>query len=201
MNILQCSFLSLFIFSSFYPCATFLIPTLGLVRAQEAPQQISSGLSCAPDIKGVRREGGKQQRNRDTGQQTHWHQYGSGEGRTWSKAEQRDVEAEGPQKWQDSWNWETHLLWTPTPRNHTPRWPVNNTACFAHLWNRITNACEGTRASVREFSFLMHRTVDPHAFLAHSPLKPYLALSVTSRQTKGAKVLWSSFVFAHLIHF
>lgn len=36
----------------------FLAPALGLVWAQEAPQQISSGFSCGPNIKGARREGG-----------------------------------------------------------------------------------------------------------------------------------------------
>ncbi len=70
------------IFFSFCACAMFLAPTLGLVRAQETPQQISSGFSCGPDIKGARREEGKQQRSR------HWHQYARGESRTMNKAEQ-----------------------------------------------------------------------------------------------------------------
>ncbi|CAB1450921.1 unnamed protein product [Pleuronectes platessa] len=52
------------------PCAMFLIPTLGPVAAQEAPQQISSGFSRGPDIKGAKGRGGKRQRSRDVGQQT-----------------------------------------------------------------------------------------------------------------------------------
>lgn len=40
----------------FFPRAISLVPSLGLLRAQEAPQQIITGFSCGLDIKGASRE-------------------------------------------------------------------------------------------------------------------------------------------------
>lgn len=70
-----------------FPRAMFLAPTLGLVRAQEAPQQISSGFSCGPDIKGARREEGNS-RGAGTRDSKHWHRCVRGESRTLNKAKQ-----------------------------------------------------------------------------------------------------------------
>lgn len=41
--------------SPFGLVAILFVPGLGLVRAQEAPQQIITGFSSGPDIKGIRR--------------------------------------------------------------------------------------------------------------------------------------------------
>lgn len=41
---------------SLFPRAISLVPSLGLLRAQEAPQQIITGFSCGLDIKGASRE-------------------------------------------------------------------------------------------------------------------------------------------------
>lgn len=76
----------------------FLAPTLGLVRAQEAPQQISSGFSCGPDIKGARREEGNS-RGAETQDSKHWHRYVRGESRTLNKAKQ------------DLWRMRSHGNW------------------------------------------------------------------------------------------
>lgn len=52
--------------SPFGLVAILFVPGLGLVRAQEAPQQIITGFSTGPDIKGTRREEGiaEEQRHR-----------------------------------------------------------------------------------------------------------------------------------------
>lgn len=67
------------------PCSWF--QPLAPVGAQEAPQQISPGFSCGPDIKGARGEKGNS-RGTETQDSKHWHQHGRGERRTWNKAEQ-----------------------------------------------------------------------------------------------------------------
>lgn len=87
MNILQCPST---INSNFFFClprAIFLIPSLGLDKTQEAPQQIIIGFSCGLDIKGVRREE-ERGRGPETQDSKHWLQYVRGESRTCYQAEQ-----------------------------------------------------------------------------------------------------------------
>lgn len=130
---LQCPSLSAInsIFSSFCPCAIFLVPGLGLVRAQEAPQQIITGFSCGPDIKGARGEEGNS-RGAETQDSKHWHRYVRGESRTWNQAERLVLSCRG---WRatvsgGSWDWETVKLVSVKCKGNKERKRINRDTVF-----------------------------------------------------------------------
>lgn len=81
-----CIICPLFIFSSFCPCANFSIPTLGLVRAQKAPQEITVALALAVVLtsKVWEERWATLEKQRHMTANT-WRHYGRGERETWSK--------------------------------------------------------------------------------------------------------------------